>query len=78
MELGRGLYIYFILVILFSIGIVGVVSLQRRRHYVEPFINEYGPKDGDVVVNVSLVGRTLGKELGKLAKEISKNISSLK
>lgn len=75
MKLGPGLYVYFALVLAFSIGIVCVFSLSHRR---TEYFSEYGPKDGDVVVNVSLIARSLHKELGKLAKALSKNISSFK
>jgi len=77
MELGSGIYLYFALVLVFSIGIVLVFWLQRRRYSVEHF-SEFGPIDGDVVVNLSLIARSFQKEMGKLAREVSKNISSLK
>jgi hypothetical protein len=79
-QLGVGLYMYLALVLLFSIGILLVFFTQRRqRRHLENFTDSVvGPQDGDIVVNVSLMGRSFSKELGKIAKELSKNISSLK
>ena len=81
-QLGVGLYLYLGLVLLFSTGILMVFfftqSRRRRDTFIEPFNDAIGPKDGDIVVNVSLMARSFSKELGKIAKEVSKNISSLK
>ncbi len=69
-----GLVMYLALVMVFSIGILLIIVFTQREH----FIDEVGAKDGDIVVNVSLMARSLSKELSKMAKEVSKNISMFK
>lgn len=64
-----GIYYYFAMVIAFSVGLV-LISL---RHLRDPLAMEhFESKDGDIVVNVSLIARTLQKELGKLTMQMSK------
>jgi hypothetical protein len=83
-QLGVGLYMYLGLVLLFSVGILIVFFTQRWRY--KAYTTEHfgdgggggGPEDGDIVVNVSLIARSVSKEMSKLAKEITKNISSFK
>lgn len=62
------------MVIAFSVGLV----LLSLRHWRDPLAMEHfeekgnQSKDGDIVVNVSLIGRSLQKELDKLTKQMSK------
>ena len=77
-----GIYYYFAMVFTFSVGLIVLSS----RHWWNPITMEHFAetastaiaKDGDIVVNVSLIARSVSKELGKLAKEISKNFSEFK
>ena len=66
-----GIYYYFAMVLAFSVGLI-VLSWRPMEHFTE---TASIAKDGDIVVNVSLITRSVTKELGKLAKEISKNFS---
>lgn len=78
-----GIYYYFAMILAFSVGLIVLSSRHWRdpisvEHFAEKESVASIAKDGDIVVNVSLIARSVSKELGKLAKEISKNFSEFK